>query len=459
MYLICFSGASHSNVALYLNGKINLIRDNNSGVGDFERQVKDVEGELEIVRRDLAKIEERATAISQDISRNDSQQYGSEQRERELKKKLQSLEFEKSGLNNVSISALEEEKHQLENALEGIKVQFGFLSTQLDQVERKAVDIDEKLKANLEEQQALRDKASELQDGLQAASAFRRDVDNEVRALESNQAYNQSEIDLKRAKLIKMESELASAISELSKIASRVAVSKSRDDLEKELARNEAVLQELVKKQPDPEALLVEITSLRDSLALSKRQVEGEDSLMRKMKQSIERREKIWNEWRKEIAKLSNMEFILMLQARGFEGRLDYDTKSMELNIRVKPQAQVISDAIAASTSAEDDQVSSVTERDIRQLSGGEKSYSTACFLFSLWTAMSSPLRALDEFDVFMDQVNRDFVIQELVKNARSSRVQFILITPNAIWNSVQWSQDMKVIRLPDPDRRQTTIA
>lgn len=56
-------------------------------------------------------------------------------------------------------------------------------------------------------------------------------------------------------------------------------------------------------------------------------------------------------------------------------------------------------------------------------MSGGEKSFSTICLLLSLWDAMGCPIRgefnsrmipglysyyvALDEFDVYMDAVNR----------------------------------------------------
>lgn len=39
---------------------------------------------------------------------------------------------------------------------------------------------------------------------------------------------------------------------------------------------------------------------------------------------------------------------------------------------------------------------------DMRSLSGGERSFSTVCFVLSLWSITESPFRALDEFDVYM---------------------------------------------------------
>ena len=41
--------------------------------------------------------------------------------------------------------------------------------------------------------------------------------------------------------------------------------------------------------------------------------------------------------------------------------------------------------------------------KDIKGLSGGERSYTTTCFFMALWDIMETPFRCMDEFDVFMD--------------------------------------------------------
>ena len=100
----------------------------------------------------------------------------------------------------------------------------------------------------------------------------------------------------------------------------------------------------------------------------------------------------------------------------------------------------------------------SAAGRQTKTLSGGEKSFSTICLLLSLWEAMGSPIRCLDEFDVFMDNVNRDVSMKMMIQAARRSvSRQFILITPQSMAN-VTLGSDVKIIKMSDPERGQTTL-
>ncbi|XP_006018858.1 structural maintenance of chromosomes protein 6-like isoform X2 [Alligator sinensis] len=71
---------------------------------------------------------------------------------------------------------------------------------------------------------------------------------------------------------------------------------------------------------------------------------------------------------------------------------------------------------------------------DMKSLSGGERSFSTVCFILSLWSITESPFRCLDEFDVYMDMVNRRISMDMMLKMADSQRHrQFILLTPQSM--------------------------
>ncbi|CDW55528.1 Structural maintenance of chromosomes protein 6 [Trichuris trichiura] len=71
--------------------------------------------------------------------------------------------------------------------------------------------------------------------------------------------------------------------------------------------------------------------------------------------------------------------------------------------------------------------------KSLRSFSGGERSFATICLLLSLWEITDLPFRCLDEFDVFMDMVNRDTAINMLIDYAgqpKNLHRQFIFFSP-----------------------------
>jgi len=146
--------------------------------------------------------------------------------------------------------------------------------------------------------------------------------------------------------------------------------------------------------------------------------------------------------FRKFITFRARITFTYLLSERNFRGRVLMDHQSRLLDIKVEPDLAKVSDA----------------GRETKTLSGGEKSFSTICLLLSIWEAMGSPIRCLDEFDVFMDSVNRATSMTMMIQAARRSvGRQFILITPQSM-NNVEMGDDVKVHKMSDPERGQTAL-
>uniref|UniRef100_A0A6Q2Z7J9 Structural maintenance of chromosomes protein 6 n=1 Tax=Esox lucius TaxID=8010 RepID=A0A6Q2Z7J9_ESOLU len=90
---------------------------------------------------------------------------------------------------------------------------------------------------------------------------------------------------------------------------------------------------------------------------------------------------------------------------------------------------------------------------DMRSLSGGERSFSTVCFILSLWEITESPFRCLDEFDVYMDMHNRRISLDLLLElSERQHLRQFFFITPLSTSNLPE-SDHIKIHQLQDPER------
>lgn len=121
----------------------------------------------------------------------------------------------------------------------------------------------------------------------------------------------------------------------------------------------------------------------------------------------INRREEI----KEFIAVKASSKFNELTMQRGYKGELKFNHKDekLELNMGVHNYE------ICGSKET---------------LSGGEKSFAAMSLLFSLWPYVSCPIKILDEFDVFMDDLNRKFIIQNFIKHFKKIKNQVILITP-----------------------------
>ncbi|KAK3074202.1 Structural maintenance of chromosomes protein 6 [Teratosphaeriaceae sp. CCFEE 6253] len=135
-----------------------------------------------------------------------------------------------------------------------------------------------------------------------------------------------------------------------------------------------------------------------------------------------------WKEFQRFISYRARFTFKYLLSERNFCGSVEMSHVDKTLDIAIEP----------------DISAQEAEGREARSLSGGEKSFSTICLLLSIWEAMGSPIRCLDEFDVFMHSVNRAQSIK-LMQAARRAMAM----------GRVELGDDVKIHKMSDPERGQ----
>lgn len=125
------------------------------------------------------------------------------------------------------------------------------------------------------------------------------------------------------------------------------------------------------------------------------------NAMINHMSMTLDRRLQRWRSFQRHISAAARTSFQYLLSERGFRGQLLIDHKNKTLDLIVEPEKAA----------------RRISGRTTKTLSGGEKSFSSICLLLAIWEAMGSPLRCLDEFDVFMDQVNRAISTDMLVSD------------------------------------------
>eukprot|EP00815_Leptocylindrus_aporus_P002118 CAMPEP_0116072362 /NCGR_PEP_ID=MMETSP0322-20121206/14449_1 /TAXON_ID=163516 /ORGANISM="Leptocylindrus danicus var. apora, Strain B651" /LENGTH=112 /DNA_ID=CAMNT_0003561125 /DNA_START=88 /DNA_END=423 /DNA_ORIENTATION=+ len=112
---------------------------------------------------------------------------------------------------------------------------------------------------------------------------------------------------------------------------------------------------------------------------------------------------------------MTNVTFDEKLNQKGSSGFVEFDHENGDLNLIVQ----------------KDCNNEQTQTKDVKALSGGERSYTTLALLIALGEHLETPFRVMDEFDVFLDPISRKLALEAMIQMAKSmSHRQFIFITP-----------------------------
>ncbi|KIX01139.1 uncharacterized protein Z518_10205 [Rhinocladiella mackenziei CBS 650.93] len=384
-----------------------------------EEAVTDAKAQLRRTEEEFRRARDRHEKANQTLVRHTRDS-------RELRIAVQQAEDEVDRLNDAinednveggnlevlrqSLEEAEEQKSVHENSYQDSVNAFDALKEKLREVTRRLTELDERIA----EAQAAADKA---QAAAQKAGKKRaHDLGEKNAAIARIDDAKGDRGSLER-KMNEMTEKVATFVEQARQVSERVNIppGETYESLEKKYQRLMKDYHRYHDRIGDREQIAVEAARWSKAYENAKQEMQGLENLQNQLIETMVQRRYRWKKFRHHISQSSKATFMYMLSERNFRGRLILDHHNKSMEIKVEPD---------------------ITRRDgsgrsARTLSGGEKSFSQICLLLAIWDAMGAPVRCLDEFDVFMDAVNRSISVNLLIEGARQSiGRQFILISP-----------------------------
>ncbi|KAK6198022.1 uncharacterized protein RJT21DRAFT_122891 [Scheffersomyces amazonensis] len=363
---------------------------------------------------------------------------------------------------NTLLQRLQVEIGNIENKLredgdiskvESLTVQIEEFKSQILRTEGVLASLDEEMESKRNEFDELndtlklvKDQVLEVKDQKEAAEKKLLDLDTEVAVFkDSLQQYdierNRREIEVKRCEA-KIE-EGTGKLNELIRIAEekcrRDEVTITEEDTQESIASEYSEVQHQIREAEKQigkslEEVQRELLEAKEKRNNANQILEDLDRTCRKLDKDLNIRFNFLHTTILSSVQQASRTFENALGLRGFRGTLEFafDKKTLTLLAQTKNDKE---------------------RRTVDSLSGGEKSFAQIALLLSIWKIMDSKIRGLDEFDVYMDSVNRSISIKLLLRELRKyPKSQNIFITPQdiAVVGDID-SSDVKIHRMSDP--------
>ncbi|KAF6017583.1 SMC6 [Bugula neritina] len=333
-----------------------------------------------------------------------------------------------SDVNNLDV-----EIEQLKVNLDTAKLKYNNSKAAEQEVEKQLSAVTSKLRSMNSSIDPLRGELNTADEAIDQANNELTHYKRELKKLDEK--ISKEEESLNRF----MVNEVEKSIQAASQMSPRVKVKKTSQSLQAEIAKLKEQLSREEQLRGNADEIRDVLNSRMEKYETAKSQLQQCQLYRERMTKSLSTRRRNLFKLTLNTADTTKLYFATFLHQRNYEGKLQFDFDKQTLAIKVDHQS--------SSKSSKD------CNKDLKGLSGGEKSFSTLCFIMSLWESINSPFRCMDEFDVFMDMVNRKVSIKMLTEFAKENPShQFILLTPQDT-SQIEVNDYVHIFRMPDPKR------
>ncbi|XP_053975498.1 structural maintenance of chromosomes protein 6 [Hylaeus volcanicus] len=314
----------------------------------------------------------------------------------------------------ISVTVFKNELNELETKLDKEKCEESRLNETVLELQKKIDSLETEMKHQRELCRNLDTKINPLKESIKS-------LQDEKEAIHA-----QSRHAARRLQAIRQALQTATAEFEMQQRVTENAVSKATNQCDRiETTRSAKELERLSKdlkgKIHEIERLFGSIEQLRKDLKEKEARYGKDLHLASKIdksyqqhRQRLQQRKKLFLELKQTYGIRIQDSFSSLLAVRDKTGTINIDHGRKILELEVNPNRN-----------------SKKSTNDAKSLSGGERSYATVAFILALWDCVGLPFYFLDEFDVFMDKVNRQIIMNILLDHTKTHpESQFTFLTP-----------------------------
>ena len=321
------------------------------------------------------------------------------------------------------VNEAKKSRERVESKIRGIQ-------QQLEETAREAEETDLKVRGVREKITSLFDAALSGGGDLRGELAALLDelIDSASLSGALRQKLKMAEQELKslRYELLQIEKELQERIENAEKRGPRVETSRRHQEIYEDIKSVMIQIAGMGKVTPEAEDMFLLAESKYRETELKAGEVSEN---VRRALEEVEYRKEVWRKFLRDLIADVEPQYDSILSKVGGHGRIelknldDIDRASIELYAGFRGAEPTLLDG--------------------HSQSGGERIVATMAFLLALQRHVRSPFRAVDEFDVHLDPLNRERIINLLTATAREDMsAQYIIITPG----KVSFTEDMNVV-------------
>nr|DBA25753.1 TPA: hypothetical protein GDO54_010103 [Pyxicephalus adspersus] len=415
---------------------------------DVEVQIGHMEGEVRDLGSQLFTIQQKIHSLDGDIRGHESllhQYHGTKKKILAQLREVNALIIDLESVEeqpSIDISTLESELQENKRRTELVRLEMEKERGSMEQFksllmtsERQYEEIKMKISSVSELADPIKEELHKVEMAVENCKRHRNHYKEKLQVHLKGIENSKRELSVK-------EKDLEGKISQAKQIyPERIEVTRSAKSLDAEINKLKAKINSERDLHGNREEIIKEYHASKEKYQEMESKVKNLKKFVKLLEDIMTQRYKMYQQFLRYLSLRCKFYFDSLLSQRAYSGKISFDHKNETLSITVQP-----GEGNKASIS------------DMRSLSGGERSFSTVCFVLSLWSIAESPFRCLDEFDVYMDMVNRRISMDMILTMADSQRFrQFILLTPQHM-SSLPSSNLIRILRMQDPERGQTTL-